>query len=37
MTFQIKLAAAAVTALAGAGTICPLCSGGVPPATAEVA
>ena len=37
MAFQIKLAAAAVTALAGAGTICPLCRGGVPPATAEVA
>ncbi len=37
MTFQIKLAAAAVTALAGAGTICPLSSGGVPAATAQVA
>lgn len=36
MTFQIKLAAAAVTALAGAGTICPLCGGGVPAATAQV-
>ncbi len=37
MTFQLKLAAAAVTALAGAGTICPLCGGGVPAATAQVA
>lgn len=37
MTFQIKLAAAAVTALAGAGTICPLCGGGVLAATAQVA
>ena len=37
MAFQIKLAAAAVTALAGAGTICPLCGGGVPAATAQFA
>jgi periplasmic mercuric ion binding protein len=37
MTVQTKLIAAALTALAGAGVLCPLCEGGVPVADAQPA
>jgi hypothetical protein len=37
MTVQTKLIAAAVTALAGAGVLCPICAGGVPVASAQQA
>lgn len=35
MTLHIKLAAAAVVALAGAGILCPICRDGVPAAAAQ--
>ena len=36
MTLHLKLATAAVAALAGAGVLCPICGGGVPVATAQM-
>ncbi len=37
MTLQTKLMTAALTALAGAGVLCPLCGGGVRVASAQLA
>ena len=36
MILHLKLATAAVAALAGAGVLCPICGGGVPVATAQM-